>query len=170
MLRIDEPMDIFAGHGIAGIVGLVFNALFGADYIIGLDGVNTGSTLQPGGWLNHHYRLLYVQVAYIVACAAYSFVVSFILAFAINMMPGLGLRVSSQCEVIGLDNALEEDITDFAEVKFKDLQPPAATVQKGEGVEPSIDPSQNDGNPLDGEEEKIEDAPLPGATGSENGL
>ena len=40
-------MDVFAEHGIAGVVGLLFNALFAADYIIGLDGVNTG--LPVGG-------------------------------------------------------------------------------------------------------------------------
>ena len=36
-MRIDDSMDVFAEHGIAGIIGLVFNGLFGSDAIIGLD-------------------------------------------------------------------------------------------------------------------------------------
>jgi len=35
-------MDVFAEHGIAGILGLLANALFSATYIIGLDGVSSG--------------------------------------------------------------------------------------------------------------------------------
>ena len=88
-------MDVFAEHGIAGMVGLTFNALFAADYIIGLDGVNTG--VINGGWLNHNYRQLYVQVAYIVACTGYAFVMSAILALIINFIPGLHLRAVMAC-------------------------------------------------------------------------
>lgn len=55
-------MDNLAEHGIAGMVGLLFNGFFAADYIIGLDGVSTG--LINGGFLNHNYKQLYVQLAY----------------------------------------------------------------------------------------------------------
>lgn len=44
------------------MVGLLFNGLFAADYIIGLDGVSTG--LINGGFLNHNYKQLYIQLAY----------------------------------------------------------------------------------------------------------
>jgi Amt family ammonium transporter len=115
-IRIDDSMDVFAEHGIAGMVGLIFNALFGADYIIGLDGVNTG--IIDGGWLNHNYRQLYVQVAYIVACTAYSFVVSAILAFLINLIPGLHLRASEEAELLGMDDdQLGEFAYDYVEVR-----------------------------------------------------
>lgn len=103
MLKIDEPMDVFAGHGVAGVVGLLFNALFGATYITGLDGVNVASSTNRGGWLDHNYRQLYIQVAYIVATSAYSFVLSAILAFAIHKIPGLHLHVDLQAEHGGLD-------------------------------------------------------------------
>ena len=39
-LRIDDSMDVFAEHGLAGMVGLMFNALFGVDYVVGLDGMS----------------------------------------------------------------------------------------------------------------------------------
>ncbi|EHL03401.1 putative Ammonium transporter MEP3 [Glarea lozoyensis 74030] len=102
-------------HGIAGIVGLVFNGLFAADYIIGLDGVNNGIT---GGWLNHNYKQLYIQIAYIVACTAYSFVISAGIAYAINAIPGLKLRASEEAELLGMDDdQLGEFAYDYVEVR-----------------------------------------------------
>lgn len=99
LVGIDDSLDVFAEHAVGGIVGLVFNALFGANYIIGLDGVNNG--VFPGGWIDHHYAQLYIQIAYIVATCAYSFVVSAILAKLIDMVPGLHLRASEEAELMG---------------------------------------------------------------------
>lgn len=109
-------MDVFAEHGIAGMVGLVFNALFGATYIIGLDGVNTG--IITGGWINHHYDQLYRQIAYIVAATGYSFVMSAIIAYAVNFIPGLKLRASEEAELLGMDDdQLGEFAYDYVEVR-----------------------------------------------------
>jgi ammonium transporter, Amt family len=41
ILGIDDSLDIFAQHGVGGMLGLLANALFAADYIISLDNVNT---------------------------------------------------------------------------------------------------------------------------------
>ncbi|KAH0547896.1 hypothetical protein GP486_008362, partial [Trichoglossum hirsutum] len=95
-------MDVFAEHAVAGMLGLLFNALFGSNYIIGLDGVNTG--VYPGGWLQRHWKQLYIQLAYIVAATAYSFVVSAIIAVIINYTPGLSLRASEKAELLGMDD------------------------------------------------------------------
>lgn len=109
-------MDVFAEHGMAGVVGLVFNGLFAADYIIGLDGVNTG--LVNGGWLNYNYKLLYIQVAYIVACTGYAFTMSTLLASIINIIPGLHLRASEDAELLGMDDdQLGEFAYDYVEVR-----------------------------------------------------
>lgn len=116
LLRIDDSLDIFAEHGVGGMIGLLFNALFGAGYIIGLDGVNTG--LITGGWVSGNYRQLYVQIAYILACTFYSFVVSAILAFGINYIPGLHLRASEEAELLGMDDdQLGEFAYDYVEVR-----------------------------------------------------
>lgn len=109
-------MDVFAEHGVAGMIGLIFNALFGATYIIGLDGVNTG--IITGGWLNQNYKQLYIQVAYIVACTAYAFVMSALIAYAINYIPGLHLRASEEAELLGMDDdQLGEFAYDYVEVR-----------------------------------------------------
>jgi len=109
-------MDVFAEHGVAGIVGLIFNGFFGAAYIIGLDGVNTG--LFPGGWIAKNWKQMYMQIAYIVAATAYSFVVSAIIAFAIDKVPGLKLRASEEAELLGMDDdQLGEFAYDYVEVR-----------------------------------------------------
>lgn len=108
-------MDVFAEHGVAGMVGLFFNGLFGANYIIGLDGVNTG---YPGGFPNHRWKQLYIQVAYIVTCTAYTFVVSTLIAYLINLVPGLQLRASENAELLGMDDdQLGEFAYDYVEIR-----------------------------------------------------
>lgn len=114
LVRIDDSLDVFAEHAVGGMVGLVFNAFFAADYIIGLDGVNTG---VAGGFINHNFKSLYIQVAYIVACTAYSFVVSAIIAKAIDLVPGLHLRASEEAELLGMDDDQHGEFAyDYVEV------------------------------------------------------
>ncbi|KAK0731228.1 ammonium transporter MEP1 [Lasiosphaeris hirsuta] len=133
LIGIDDALDVFAEHGVGGIVGLVFNAFFAADYIIGLDGVNTGIT---GGFLNHNYRQLYVQVAYIVACCAYGFVMSAIIAKLIDLVPGLHLRASEEAELLGMDDDQHGEFAyDYVEVRRDYLAwTPAEKDQKDDGV------------------------------------
>jgi Amt family ammonium transporter len=126
-------MDVMAEHGIAGIVGLIFNAFFGADYIIGLDGVNTG--VITGGFINKNWKALYIQIAYIVAATAYSFVMSAIIAYAINYIPGLHLRASEEAELLGMDDdQLGEFAYDYVEVRRDYLAwTPATEAEKQDG-------------------------------------
>lgn len=133
LVGIDDSLDVFAEHGVGGIVGLIFVAFFAADYIIGLDGVNTGVT---GGFLNGNYRLLYVQLAYIVACCSYMFVVSAIIAKVIDMIPGLHLRASEEAELLGMDDDQHGEFAyDYVEVRRDYLAwTPADNVQKQDGI------------------------------------
>ena len=127
-IRIDDAMDVFAEHGVAGILGLLANAIFGASYIIGLDGVNTG--LYDGGWIQHHWKQLYIQVAYILAASAWAFCVSALLAYGIDKIPGLHLRASEEAELLGMDDdQLGEFAYDYVEVRRDYL---AWTPAKGE--------------------------------------
>jgi Amt family ammonium transporter len=134
LVGIDDSLDVLAEHGVGGIVGLVFNAFFGATYIVGLDGVNTGG--NPAGWLDHHYKQLYIQIAYAVACSAYAFVMSAIIAKLIDLVPGLHLRASEEAELLGMDDdQLGEFAYDYVEVRRDFLAwTPAKEEPSGDGT------------------------------------
>ena len=136
LLKIDDSMDVFAQHGVGGIIGLLANAFFASDVIISLDGVNVGlqnpttGTLQ-GGFINHNYRQLYIQLAYIVVCCAYSFTVTALIAFLINLIPGLQLRVSEEAERNGMDDSeLGEFTFDSVEMQRETVTPPKPKMKK----------------------------------------
>ncbi len=101
LIRIDDALDLFAEHALAGIIGLIFNGFFATTDVISLDNVNT-TTL--GGFLDHNYKQLYIQVAYIVACCSYVFVVTAAIAKAFCLIPGLDLRATDHAELIGIDD------------------------------------------------------------------
>lgn len=133
-------MDIFAEHGLAGIVGLIFNGFFATDAIIGLDGVNTaGEDVKGaggGGGLVGNWKQLYIQIAVIVAASAYTFVMSTIIAYGINFIPGLKLRASEEAELLGLDDdQMGEFAYDYVEVRRDYLAwTPAGGEQRGDGT------------------------------------
>lgn len=84
-----------------GIIGLLWNALFADKDLIALDGVNTTA---PGGWLNGHWKQLYMQFAYVVATCAYTFVVTALLAKGLDSIPLFRLRASPEEEALGMDD------------------------------------------------------------------
>ena len=133
-------MDVFAEHGIAGMVGLIVNGFFGANYIVGLDGVNTN--LGYGGWVDHKWKQMYIQIAYLAAATVYSFVVSAIIAYAVDKVPGLQLRVSDEAELLGMDDdQMGEFAYDYVEVRRDYLAwtPARADVAEGEDSVPNCD-------------------------------
>lgn len=133
-IKIDDSMDVFAEHGVAGMVGLLFNAFLGADYIVGLQGV-AEVTPAVGGFVTGNFASIYKQIAFIVACTAYSFVVSALIAYAINFIPGLHLRASEEAELLGMDDdQLGEFAYDYVEVRRDYLAwTPATGEQTREG-------------------------------------
>jgi ammonium transporter, Amt family len=130
-IKIDDSMDVFAEHGLAGIIGLLANGFLGSDAVVGLDGVNTG--LGYGGGLIGNWKQLYIQIAYIVAASAYAFVMSAIIAYGINYIPGLHLRASEEAELLGMDDdQLGEFAYDYVEVRRDYLAwTPSRTDQMG---------------------------------------
>lgn len=109
-LHVDDALDLAAEHAIAGVVGLLANGFFGTSAIISLDGVNTSLT---GGFLDSHWKQLYIQFAYICATVAYSFVVTALIAKTIDMIPGLQLRISEEGESLGVDEMEVSSLMDF---------------------------------------------------------
>lgn len=107
LCRVDDSLDVLAEHGIAGMVGLIFNAIFGSSTVIGYDNV----TDHSGGWIDHNWKQLYIQIVYILATIAYSGGVTAVLCFVIDHIPGLHLRVDYNAEEAGVD---EDQIGEFA--------------------------------------------------------
>lgn len=106
-MNVDDSLDLLAEHGVAGIVGLIFNGFFGADWVIGMD----GATAHEGGWLTQNWKQMYKQIAYIAAVAAYSTVVTALICVVLEHIPYIQLRVNEAAEARGLD---EDQIGEFA--------------------------------------------------------
>ena len=104
---------------------MLWNALFAKSSIIALDGVNTSI---PGGWLDHNWKQLYIQFAYVCAVCAYTFIMTALLAKAVDLIPGMHLRATDEAEHMGMDDdQLGEFANDYIEVRrdFDDWTPPA---------------------------------------------
>ncbi|KAJ9501401.1 hypothetical protein LTR99_004550 [Exophiala xenobiotica] len=101
LISIDEGLDIFAIHGVGGFVGDLLTGFFAASWVPALDGFSGDS--YAGGWWEHNWKQMGYQLAAATTCAAWSFVVSCILLFVINKIPGCYLRVKEEDEVRGLD-------------------------------------------------------------------
>lgn len=107
ILQIDDALDIFAVHGIGGLVGNVCTGLFASREIAHLDNVQ----LIRGGWLDRHWMQLAYQLADSFAGGAYSFVATCAILFVMNLVPGLRLRAAEESEILGIDDA---EIGEFA--------------------------------------------------------
>ncbi|PWZ01689.1 putative high affinity ammonium transporter [Testicularia cyperi] len=97
----DDALDIFAAHGVGGMVGNILTAFFADNRVASFD----GSDLIPGGWINRNWVQLGYQVADSAAGFGWSFVVSMILLFAIDRIPGCHFRASEDDEMLGIDLA-----------------------------------------------------------------
>lgn len=88
-----------------------------SSYIAALDGAYTGESAIAGGWIEHHYVQLGYQLAGSVAGFAWSFTLTCLILFLMNLVPGLSLRVSVDDEDLGLDDCqLGEFAYDYVEV------------------------------------------------------
>ncbi|KAG8216639.1 ammonium transporter AmtB-like domain-containing protein [Butyriboletus roseoflavus] len=101
IFRYDDALDIFASHAIGGLVGNLLTGLFAQASIAGADGVTT----IPGGWLDHNYKQLGIQLADSVSGFAYSFVMTTIILWVMHYIPFLRLRCDGETEIIGVDDA-----------------------------------------------------------------
>jgi Amt family ammonium transporter len=95
-LGIDDPIYALSVHGIAGIWGTLSNGLFATKELT--DKVAIG---KPGLFYGGGFEQLIVQIEGVLAAGAYAFVVSFVALYVIKLV--IGLRVSEEEEVIGLD-------------------------------------------------------------------
>ena len=91
-LRIDESLDVFACHGMGSFWGIIATGLF-ASLAINPAGAN--------GFFHGNPGLVLIQLFAAVVVAAFSFVVTYVLATLIDLL--VGLRVTANEELVGLD-------------------------------------------------------------------
>ena len=85
--KIDDTLDVFACHGIGGIMGMILTAIFAN---------KPGSSLLYGGW-----GVFVSHMLVLVGVAVFSFVMSYAILFILNKF--VTLRVREEYEEIGLD-------------------------------------------------------------------
>ena len=90
-VRIDDSLDVFAVHGVGGALGILLTSFFGSEMLGGL-GLGEGMTMT---------KQLGIQVLGLIAVAAWSLVVSWIIVKIIQTT--IGLRVTEEDEIEGLD-------------------------------------------------------------------
>lgn len=104
-IKIDEGLDVFKLHGIGGMIGSFLTGVF-ADAKVGMvDGTEAAGAISGNG-----IQVGY-QLAAICSISLWSFVVSAIILYAMKFIPGLGLRVTEEQELAGLDTFLFHDET-----------------------------------------------------------
>ncbi|OQO05037.1 hypothetical protein B0A48_08057 [Cryoendolithus antarcticus] len=122
-ISADDALDIFAVHGIGGLIGNICTGFFAADYIAHLD----GTTVIAGGWLNRHWIQMGYQLADSMAGMTWSFLLSMLilstLSFFGRFIPTLQIRVSVEEEAQGIDDVeIGEFAYDYVEL-IRDVKP-----------------------------------------------
>jgi len=97
----DDALDVFAVHCIGGIIGNLLTGVFAQESIVALD----FSTPILGGWLDRHWVQIGIQAADSVTGLTYSFVVTYLILFIMDKIPGLSLRADPESEIKGLDES-----------------------------------------------------------------
>ncbi len=96
-LKIDDSLDVFSVHGVGGVTGSLLTGVFAASSLGGLglaEGVSIIDQVE-------------VQALAIVVTAAWSALFSYLILKCLDKF--IGLRVTSDEEVQGLDNVLHEE-------------------------------------------------------------
>lgn len=134
VLGVDDALDIFAVHGVGGLVGNLLTAFFAADYIAHLDNV----TSIPGGWVNNHFAQFGYQLADSAAGGLYSFFGTIVILFLINLIPGMHLRAPESAEILGIDDTeIGEFAYDYVELTrelLNDVEPCRVACDGGSSV------------------------------------
>jgi Amt family ammonium transporter len=92
-IGLDDALDVFAVHGIGGIWGALATGIFAVAAIGGTSGLIEDGNVDQ----------MLTQIIAVVATLLYSGIVSLVILKVLDVIPGLGLRVSEADEDQGLD-------------------------------------------------------------------
>ena len=98
-LKLDDSLDVFPVHGVAGIVGTILTGIFASANL----GIFSGQGMD-----NSIGAQIFVQLIGVVATVVYTVVVTYIVFKITGALVG-GLRVSSESEVQGLDVSTHDE-------------------------------------------------------------
>lgn len=90
--KIDDTLDVFACHGLGGMVGMLLTGIFATKSV---------NSAGADGWFYGNPEFFFTQLKAMCIAVAYSFTVSFVIFKVINLIQPL--RVSQEEEEIGLD-------------------------------------------------------------------
>lgn len=86
-------------HGFGGIIAGTLTGIFATKIVAGYDGI----TEISGGWVDGNFRQIGLQIAAWCSIVAWTFVFTMIILFAVDKIPGLHLRATSEAEEMGMD-------------------------------------------------------------------
>ncbi|KAJ1340217.1 hypothetical protein BSLG_005210 [Batrachochytrium salamandrivorans] len=98
IFAFDDSLDAWGVHGVGGMLGSILTGVFAQKTIASLDG-----TSIDGGWIDGNWIQVGYQTAGTLAIAAWSFIVSCIILYLMNIIPGLELRPTPEEEDAGAD-------------------------------------------------------------------
>jgi len=98
----DDALDVFAVHGVGGLTGNILTGIFAQNRIVELDPI---AIPIDGGWLDGNWIQVPRQLADSAAGMSYSFVVTCLILFIMDKIPGLAIRADHETETRGLDEA-----------------------------------------------------------------
>jgi len=93
-IKIDDPIAALSVHGTAGVWGTLSTGFFATKQL--------ATVGKPGLFYGGGFHQLGVQAMGVITCAAFAFIVSFII-LAVMKKAMNGLRVTEEEEIIGLD-------------------------------------------------------------------
>ncbi|CAG8733749.1 16212_t:CDS:2 [Gigaspora margarita] len=96
----DDALDVFAVHGIGGLVGNILTGVFADKNIAALSG-----EVIMGGVINQNYIQLAKQLSSSGAGFMYSFIMTYIILLVLNKIPFLSIRLHHDKEVLGTDES-----------------------------------------------------------------
>ncbi|CAG8584435.1 1941_t:CDS:2 [Cetraspora pellucida] len=96
----DDALDVFAVHAVGGLTGNILTGIFASKKVFALDKID-----RLGGWIDGNWAQMGYQLANSGASIAYSFVVTYLILYIMDKIPGLSLRADLESETKGLDES-----------------------------------------------------------------
>jgi len=96
-IRIDDALDVFAVHGVGGLLGALATGVFATTAVNAFPGLIEGNVDQ-----------LVKQLIAVAATVAYAAVATFVIVKVVDVI--LGIRVKPEHEEVGLDLALHGEV------------------------------------------------------------